>query len=74
MQRWEYLIVAMSRGEYRDSLGRKGQLPTRFHGSGSSGDPTGLMNELGEQGWELSGVAGSYEPDVYQLFLKRPKP
>lgn len=72
MQRWEYLNVFMKRLEWTDSLGRSGDLPAR--GSSVTGDPTGLLNELGGQGWELTGIASGDGNDVYQLFLKRPKP
>lgn len=70
MQRWEYLTIFVSRLEWKDSLGRTGKLPG-FRAD--DGDPTGLLNEVGEQGWELAGVntyRGGYAPT---LFLKRPR-
>lgn len=70
MQRWEYLTIGIVQKNWADSLGRSGTLPGL--GKLMSGNPTELLNELGEQGWELAGV--DY-PDGYsrKLFLKRPR-
>ena len=65
MQRWEYLSIAGNGSWWSDCLGRKGGLPT--YESLSYGDPTKLLNDLGEQGWDLAGAGD------HQLFLKRPK-
>jgi len=71
MQRWEYLtLVFGGYGNWSDSLGRSGNLPAIDK---PLGHPTSLMNELGEQGWELSGVnPGS--TNRWMLFFKRPRP
>jgi len=72
MQRWEYLTISYQSISWSDSLGRTGRFPDAFRPatsdvSSGTGNPTGLLNELGEQGWERissigqgrSGVAGS---------------
>lgn len=73
MQRWEYLTNQLGqRSQWSDSLGRSGDLPTI---SGwLSGDPTPLLNKLGEQGWELSGVGPRDGNSNWLLYLKRPRP
>ena len=76
MQRWEYLTVRVNGLNWRDSLSRTGELP----GRGESG---ALLNDLGEQGWELASVqtygvvrsefgqpSGEFSQE---LFLKRPR-
>ena len=54
MQCWEYLTIGMVQGMWRDRLGRNGTLPP--FGNLMSADPTGPLNELGEQWWELAGT------------------
>ena len=71
MQRWEYLTISYKYGSWSDSLGRTGTFP-KAYGPGTA-DPTSLLNDLGEQGWELSGVACRDPYDVIHLFLKRPR-
>ena len=66
MQRWEYLTLFVSRLSWSDSLGRQGEVP-RLVGWQSQGDPTELLNQLGDQGWELVGA------DDGKLYLKRPR-
>jgi hypothetical protein len=66
MQRWEYLTIAVDGMTWSDSLGRTGRLP-------DFGDAGAFQNELGEQGWELSGVHGCDNFYRYRLFLKRPR-
>jgi hypothetical protein len=73
-QRWEYLTIQLGqKSDSSDSLGRSGDLPTMSRWL--SGDPTLLLNKLGEQRWELSGVGpprdGNYR---WLLVLKRPRP
>jgi hypothetical protein len=70
MQRWEYHTITTYAYNWADSIGRTGRLPRE--GPPMYGDPTGMLNELGEQGWELIGVAARAGGDC-QLFLKRPK-
>ena len=73
MQRWEYLTIKLGQsGLWSDSLGRSGRLPDTDRML--SGDPTGLMNNLGEQGWELSGVSPRDGNYGWLLFFKRPRP
>lgn len=69
--RREYLEIHVRHQYWRDSMGREGQFEY-LPGWGSS--PGTLLNTLGEQGWELAGVAGSQGEQEYRLFLKRPKP
>ncbi len=78
MQRWEYLEVQVFRENWVDSLGRRGELPRESVIEGGSGYPSlyssaALLNELGEQGWELAGVAGGADVDSHKLLLKRPR-
>lgn len=68
MQRWEYLTILVKNTNWTDSLGRSGELP--YHGQA-----TGLLNDLGELGWDLAGVHGLGDNYHYsRLFLKRPRP
>lgn len=68
MHRWEYLTIRVSIDKWSDSLGRNGTLP-------ENGEVGALLNDLGEQGWELSGAfndsSGSYALDRFRLLLKR---
>jgi hypothetical protein len=73
MQRWEYLTLFIESSRWSDSLGRAGTVPLGKNMGVRAGDPTALLNELGEQGWELAGVAGRDDNGVYRLFLKRPR-
>ncbi len=81
MQRWEYLEVEVNYfyGWWRDSLGRRGKLvdseeadPNQpFSHSGP------LLNELGEQGWELIGIqvlphGGTFRTYDARWVFKRP--
>jgi hypothetical protein len=70
MQRWEYLTIGVWDEKWSDNLGRSGVLPRR-EAPLYWNDPAGLLNEVGEQGWELTGVAGSEGTNGYWLFLKR---
>jgi hypothetical protein len=67
MQRWEYLTVEIRYNGWSDSLGRRGSLPVDSFQTGP------LLNDLGEQGWELAGVADRNGHGVLRLFLKRPR-
>jgi hypothetical protein len=76
MQRWEYLTIFISTVTWQNSLGRTGTLRNiypRALESDRVGDPTELLNELGEQGWDLVGVNSGYTLTTYKLFLKRPR-
>ena len=76
MQRWEYLEVQVHAQRWLDSLGRRGELPRESvfeDGSPYLYSSAALLNELGEQGWELAGVAGSTGVDYHKLLLERPR-
>lgn len=70
MQRWEYMTISIRVLGWKDSLGRSGELPEL---RSNVGDPAGLLNELGEQGWELAGVDGGGTASFPTLYLKRPR-
>ncbi len=72
MQRWEYLTIGITGTRWSDSLGRTGKMPN--YSDPMWGDPTVLLNELGEQGWELAGVYGVGGSSFSKLYLKRPRP
>lgn len=75
MQKWEYLQVNVSNWEWVASAGRSGRLPKMEwpeQPRSTEPDTTGLLNELGENGWELTGVASDSHLN-YILFLKRPR-
>ncbi len=79
MQQWEYVevdvesasalagsVVAAKRINDKDikrDLGNK-EYP-RFHQ---------LANELGDQGWEMTGIASSAGPTYFKAYFRRPKP
>lgn len=76
MQRWEYLEVQVHQEHWIDSLGRRGKLPSERAYGASYGETYfsgGLLNELGEQGWELAGVPSSMDQRDHKLLLKRPR-
>lgn len=73
MQRWEYLTLFVQDASWSDSLGRHGELAAARHVGVYTGDPTILLNELGMEGWELSGVAGRDGEGNHRLFFKRPR-
>ncbi len=71
MDRWEYLEIWASKAQWWDSVGRSGKLPE------STADDcwpvTPLLNELGDQGWEVVGIAADgYHWWQQKLLLKRP--
>ena len=67
MQCWEYLTVYVQSRSWHDSLSRRGSFP-------ENRQPAELLNELGEQGWELVGTSSGSDASVYRLFLKRSLP
>jgi hypothetical protein len=68
--KWEYLEVIVSHRKWEDSMGRSGNLATVPSGLSHC---AALLNQLGDQGWELTGIAGSESTSYYRAFLKRPK-
>jgi hypothetical protein len=73
MQRWEYLTIYTGFGRWHDSLGREGNLVRQKLGDSSWQDPSAILNDLGEQGWELTGVIGGDTSSYAKLILKRPR-
>jgi hypothetical protein len=72
MQRWEYLTIEMWQGAWVDSLGRSGRLKIVGRLPGPDGGdvadtPVEVLNELGEQGWEVAGIMSG------RILLKRPR-
>lgn len=75
MQKWEYLEMLVQSMYWIDSMGRSGRSTSQFHPEYLQCQlcvPSSLINELGEQGWELTGVASGTMSDT--LFFKRPRP
>jgi hypothetical protein len=66
VQKWEYLRVYFPGTKWYDSLGRSGEGVKTGQGWYHCG---GLLNELGAQGWELTGVGGQYGN---LLYFRRP--
>jgi hypothetical protein len=74
MPQWEYLDVYIIRDTWADSAGREGQFPRLPQkGWGAYIVPTPVSNELGAQGWELTGVVPGAGVDIYILLFKRPR-
>jgi hypothetical protein len=77
MAKWEYLTVQVTLGEWYDSAGRKGKnnLLSEFVAGNEDKvyHPTELLNNLGEDGWEMVGVASTDSSQRYKLFFKRHK-
>jgi hypothetical protein len=74
MQRREYMTRFVESNRWSDSMGRTGTVPLGKNMGVRASDPTALLNGLGEQSWELAGVACRDGDSVFRLFLKRPKP
>jgi hypothetical protein len=77
MDKWEYLTVQITLGDWHDSTGRQGKnnvLSDFISGNADKVyDPTELLNNLGEDGWEMVGVASTDSSQRYKLFFKRRK-
>ncbi len=56
--KWEYMIL-MEGKHWRHSVTHSGLEP--------------LLNQLGEQGWEVCGVHGTADGRLERVVLKRPK-
>lgn len=74
MQKWEYLTVQISSfGMAHDRLAPQfinGQELRDWKKTSISG----LMKQLGEEGWEMTGTINVSQTNEYYLFFKRPKP
>lgn len=73
MQRWEYLHAGIFGRRWLDSHGRSAWLSVRQDREGELVDASAVLDELGEQGWELVGF-GTDVGSIQHLILKRPKP
>jgi hypothetical protein len=77
MEKWGYLTVQVTLGDWHDSTGRKGKTDVLSDFTVGNTDkiyaPTELLNNLGEDGWELVGIAGTDSSQRYKMFFKRRK-
>ena len=73
MAGWEYLEVFVGGGRWADRTGRGGAVEEIDVRGGRARSLGPLLDELGEQGWELVAVASIGGPDRHTLFFKRPK-
>ena len=77
MEKWEYLTVQVTLGDWYDSTGRKGRNNVLADFVVGNDDkvyvPTELLDNLGEEGWEMVGVASTDSSQSYKLFFKRRK-
>ena len=73
MQKWEYLEVSVAYRHWVDSMGRSGELSQQAHSHAGFYSAASLLNELGQQGWEVTGVAAG-NSSTFTLLLKRPMP
>jgi hypothetical protein len=64
VEKWEYLVLSVS-DEWSDSNGRKGRLSRDWEASLAA-----LLNDLGNQGWEMSGVG---VVSTWRFYFKRPR-
>jgi hypothetical protein len=71
VRRWEYLEVDVHVERWSDSAGRSGPLPIAEAGAGRVPSVLALLNELGQQGWELAAVSNTQSPLIYRMLLKR---
>ena len=71
VRRWEYLEVDIHVETWSDSTGRSGRLPIEKAGPGQVPSLLPLLNQLGQEGWELAGVSNTQSPLIYRLILKR---
>ena len=74
MQKWEYLEVCVAPGGWVDSMGRSGELAWQASQHASFASAAALLNELGQQGWEVAGVAANAPQGYFTLLFKRPVP
>ena len=77
MDKWEYLTVIVSDLDWAATNGQsgtfQGYIKTDNYTSNQLEDNSGLLNQLGDDGWELTGAVGSESYSGYKMFFKRPK-
>ena len=79
MQKWEYIEVFVNYPDKRrdDSMGRSGELIVVNEGFVYQWEHSGgLLNELGAQGWEMTGVethTSSSGTHAAKWLFKRPR-
>jgi len=71
VRRWEYLEVDVHVETWSDSAGHSGRLPIAEAGPGQIPSVLPVLNQLGQEGWELAGVSNTQSPLIYRLLLKR---
>ena len=64
MQKWAYMRLTFVDGEVIDGAQQR---VAREYADGER-----LLAKLGEEGWDLGGVAPGGDPQTYTLILKRP--
>ena len=70
-RRWEYLEVDVRVENWSDNTGRTGRLPIAESGPGQVPSALGVLNQLGQEGWELGGVNNTTSPLIYRMVMKR---
>ncbi len=73
MQKWEYLEVRVSGPEWSDSRGNFGRMEDVKLRSTRWFSMTGFMNQLGDEGWELTAIGDDETLNSYVMYFKRPK-
>jgi hypothetical protein len=77
MEKWEYLTVVVYDLDWAATNGQSGTFQDYIEADNSAAnqleDNSRLLNQLGGDGWELTGVAGSESYNTYKLFFKRKK-
>jgi hypothetical protein len=66
IMKWEYMRLAVTGNEVALVVG-PGWAKLNFE------DPTDALNDFGEQGWEVVGIASGDNLNIYTVLLKRPK-
>ena len=69
MEKWEYFQVNVSSNHWKKSDGEAGSIDISVR-NWRDYFSTDLCNDLGKDGWELTGVA-SENSNTYKLFFKR---
>lgn len=67
MQKWEYAVLEMTNGKWRDTEGAEGT----FRKNKNQRSLYERLQELGAEGWEMTGV---WDSVPFTLYFKRPKP